>query len=107
MSTLEGLLSLEQAHGDNNLYRVDNSGYLANEDYYCMSLIRSRIRGLQKTNLIFQQHISWYCVKIICQCVLFIELTQQFILNRKEEISPEKPYQYTVTTKLFLIGQNF
>jgi hypothetical protein len=30
-----------------------------------------------------------------------------FLLNRKEEISPEKPYQYTVTTKLFLIGQNF
>lgn len=48
MSTLEGLLSLEQAHGDNNLYRVDNSGYLANEDYNCTSLIRSRIRGLKK-----------------------------------------------------------
>ena len=48
MSTLEGLFSLEQAHGDNNLYRTDNSGYLANEEFNCMSLIRSRIRGLKK-----------------------------------------------------------
>jgi hypothetical protein len=33
MSTLEGLFSLEQADGDNNLYRIDNSGYLANEEF--------------------------------------------------------------------------
>jgi hypothetical protein len=48
MSTLEGLFSLEQADGDNNLYRIDNSGYLANEEFNCMSFIRSRIRGLKK-----------------------------------------------------------